>query len=191
MKKNYCIDCEKAGIKKEITRRAKRCGSCANKGLNNPGFGSDKLIGRIHTNPNCQCTFCKGKRGELEGSNNPNFNNKWTLEMKKKASLIKGGTGIPYEHAQYNQDIFSPELKEQIRIRDNFECQNCGMTEEEHLIVYGRMLNIHHIDYNKENYEKTNLITTCLPCNVRANYNRDYWKEYYNNKIKDNINGRT
>jgi len=31
--------------------------------------------------------------------------------------------------------------------------------------------------------KKDNLITTCNPCNTRANYNRNYWQEYYIGKI--------
>ena len=59
------------------------------------------------------------------------------------------------------------------------QCQNCGMTEEEHLIVKGRVLDIHHIDYNKQNCQKSNLITACQVCNIRANFNRDYWYAYF------------
>jgi 5-methylcytosine-specific restriction endonuclease McrA len=78
---------------------------------------------------------------------------------------------------------FTEELKESIRKRDNYECQNCGMTEEEHLIVIGYSLCVHHIDYNKHNCKEDNLITLCNGCNVRANYNRKYWQSYYTDKI--------
>jgi len=84
---------------------------------------------------------------------------------------------------------FNDTLRESIRKRDNYTCQNCGMTEEEHFIVYGRNLHIHHIDYNKDNCKEDNLITLCQGCNLRANYNREYWKEFYNKKIKEIQNG--
>jgi len=73
--------------------------------------------------------------------------------------------------------------KESIRKRDNYICQNCSMIEEEHLIVIGTNLHIHHIDYDKENCNENNLITLCNSCNVRANFNRDYWKNIFQNKI--------
>lgn len=57
------------------------------------------------------------------------------------------------------------------------------MTEEEHLIVTGRVLSIHHIDYNKENCSESNLITLCNQCHARTNYNRDYWQKHYDNSI--------
>ena len=82
---------------------------------------------------------------------------------------------------------FTKELKEEIRKRDDYTCQNCSMTEEEHLIVYGQVLIVHHIDYNKRNANKDNLISTCRPCNIRANYNRGYWKEFYQLKIGEKI----
>jgi len=82
----------------------------------------------------------------------------------------------------YSPD-FNIKLKEVIRKRDDYTCQNCGMTEEEYLIVYGVNLSIHHIDYNKQNCKEENLITLCNQCNIRANFNRDYWKDLYQNKI--------
>ena len=66
-------------------------------------------------------------------------------------------------------------LKDRIRVRDNFICQLCGVPELE----CKQRLDIHHIDYNKKNNKKDNLITLCLWCNIRANYNRDYWKDFY------------
>jgi hypothetical protein len=74
---------------------------------------------------------------------------------------------------------FTSKLKYQIRTRDNFECQNCNMTEKKYLSVYGRVLEIHHIDYNKNHHQPENLISLCKQCNVRANYNRNIWKEKF------------
>lgn len=105
---------------------------------------------------------------------------------------------IPENHPCYVNGLgnepypieFNQELKEKIRKRDNYTCQKCNITEEEHLIVYGIKLSIHHIDYDKQNCNDNNLITLCKQCNIRANYNRDYWKEYYQRKkekIKDEL----
>ena len=107
----------------------------------------------------------------------------YTKEHIKNMSLAKGGTGIPYENSNYPQE-FTPELKLKIRKRDNYKCQNCGMTEEEHIILYSRVLEIHHIDYDKENCKENNLITTCKQCNIRVNYNRDYWTKYFKNLME-------
>ena len=71
--------------------------------------------------------------------------------------------------------VFNNRLKNKIRKRQNYTCQNCKISENK----YGQKLSIHHIDYNKENCAEINLITVCNLCNVKANYNRDYWFAYY------------
>ena len=82
--------------------------------------------------------------------------------------IVSGINKLPYPFE------WDEELKEQIRKRDNYTCQNCGMTEEEHLIAIGRALIVHHINYDKKNCKKYNLISLCNQCNVRANYNQKY-----------------
>lgn len=74
---------------------------------------------------------------------------------------------------------FNDRLKEEINKRDNYICQICKITEEEHLIVYGQPLCIHHIDYNKLNSKENNLIALCHSCHTRTNFNRDYWIIYF------------
>jgi hypothetical protein len=71
-----------------------------------------------------------------------------------------------------------------IRKRDNYQCQNCGITEEEHIIVFGIALSIHHIDYDKTNCCEENLITVCHACNMRANHFRSYWRTHYSEFLK-------
>ena len=53
------------------------------------------------------------------------------------------------------------------------ECQNpdCWNTS--------KRLSRHHIDYNKKNCYLWNIITVCFSCNSRANYNRSFWTEFY------------
>jgi hypothetical protein len=116
-------------------------------------------------NGNGNCTTCAGKlRGPLfAGENNPQW--------------IDGRSYFPYPQ-EFNQD-----LKDKIRKRDDYICRNCGITEEEYLIIYGRNLDIHHIDYNKFNCVDANLITLCTSCNIRANFNRSYWLSFFQNKI--------
>ena len=80
--------------------------------------------------------------------------------------------GISFE--PYNFD-FNKELKELIRQRDNYQCQLCGMPECENI----RKLDIHHIDYDKENCSPDNLITLCRKCNSKVNFNRNYWTNYF------------
>lgn len=85
--------------------------------------------------------------------------------------------GISNEPYSFN---FNEELKELIRRRDKYKCQLCGMPECENI----KKLCIHHIDYNKKNYSPDNLIALCGKCNPKVNFKRDYWRKYFQDKIK-------
>lgn len=81
----------------------------------------------------------------------------------------KGGlSSQPYPLA------FSPRLKRKIRQRDKDACRNCGATER---------LSVHHIDYVKDNLDECNLITLCVSCNSKANYDRPTWQAFYSEKM--------
>lgn len=74
---------------------------------------------------------------------------------------------------------FNDFLKEEIKKRDDYKCQMCGLQEEEHILIYNQCLSIHHIDYRKINCEHSNLIALCHQCHGRTNYNREYWQDYF------------
>lgn len=65
---------------------------------------------------------------------------------------------------------WNADKKEAVRNRDNRECQDCGMSEETHLDVYGQRHDIHHItparafDDPEERNAMSNLITLCARC---------------------------
>lgn len=70
-------------------------------------------------------------------------------------------------------------LKRSIRERDNYICQICSQ--------YGNV--VHHIDYNKLNCNPDNLITLCHCCHLKTNYNRDYYKSIFGNKLSETSRG--
>jgi len=70
------------------------------------------------------------------------------------------------------------EYKEDIRKRDDCKCKNPDCN----YISTNKVLDIHHIDYNRKNCAPDNLITLCRSCNTKANYKREYWQEYYQEK---------
>ena len=76
---------------------------------------------------------------------------------------------------------WTTQLKESIRIRDEHICQICGKTTKQN----GRKLDIHHIDYTKENLDIENLISLCHSCHTKTNYNREIYIEFF--KILSNI----
>lgn len=77
---------------------------------------------------------------------------------------------------------FNPQLKESIRTRDGHRCQKCGLPEVAE--VNGWRLPIHHIDGDKDNNSRNNLITLCLRCNIKVNTNRKKWTRYFQNKLE-------
>jgi len=196
MKKKYCLDC-----KTELgDYRSIRCPNCNFKfrhGNKKRFFCED--CGKELSRPdakrciNCYIIWLKENYKNFnfpsnKGINNGFFSKHHTDEVKKILSELNKGENHPNWQGGISFEPYSPlwteELKIKIRQRDNCECQNCNMTQEEHFIVAGCDLNVHHIDYDKKNCNEENLITTCLWCNCRANSNRNYWQDFYNNKIE-------
>ena len=188
--KRYCIEKE---CNNQVYCKGTRCKKCSSKkhsekmrGKNNPNFGNPlNMKGKNHPRfkdgkylkkkicINCgkkihpdaeRCSSCK-QLGKL----NHNF--------------IDGRSYFPYPLE------FNNKLKFKIRKRDNFECQKCGIIEEEHLKLKNKALDVHHINYDKQNCKEDNLITLCNNCNNKVNRNKKYWKNYFQKRIKELIYG--
>jgi len=108
-------------------------------------------------------SFNPSYRVDFSGENNPNWRG-----------------GISQKEYPWN---FNVKLKERIRKRDNFTCQLCGCPEKESK----RKLDIHHIDYNKENLSETNLVTLCRSCNSKVNWGRKEWELYFQKEVLPNV----
>lgn len=97
---------------------------------------------------------------------------------RKKSEAQKGEKGSNWQGGIsfiiYPQD-WTDDLKESIRKRDNYTCQECGIHKDE--INY--KLHIHHIDYDKYNLNPINLISLCRNCHMKTNYNREKWLIYF------------
>jgi hypothetical protein len=106
------------------------------------------------------------------GKNNGMFGKGYLLKREKNGRWLGGMSKEPYPFE------FDSELKEKIRQRDHYRCQICGKTQEEN----HRALDVHHIDYDKDNIKLENLISLCPKCHCRTNNNRNYWKEYFKSK---------
>ena len=164
----HCPDC---GVLLK-DRRSKFCKKHGQKGKR----GSNYVDGRTINKKCIDCGIPISRKGD-----NKRCRDCYALSITgENAPNWKNGLGnLPYPME------FNDRLKKEIRERDNYICMGCEITEEEHIIVYGQCLSIHHIDYIKTNLDKRNLITLCHACNARANYNRDIWKEHYDKKICD------
>ena len=88
----------------------------------------------------------------------------------KRSNNWKGGiSNQPYPFD------FTKALKKLIRKRDNYKCQLCGCPQTE---CY-HSLDVHHIDYDKENLKPSNLISLCQPCHMKTNWKRDFWMKLF------------
>jgi len=67
---------------------------------------------------------------------------------------------VPFEVNKEYPTEFTTKLRNQIKQRDNFTCQECNKIESQ--LKY--KLHVHHIDYNKKNNKPENLITLCKSC---------------------------
>ena len=102
-----------------------------------------------------RCRKCYNLRQSVElcGSNN----NAW-----------RGGKSFEPYCADWTK-----EYKNYIKERDGYRCLNpycSGISER---------LNVHHIDYNKKNCKSNNLITLCVSCNAKANFDRRWHTKWY------------
>ena len=176
-----CLDCGKKISRKTVTNGKHRCPSCA-------------TLNAFKENPKLIINISKKALKRLsKPENNGMFGKHHTEESKERMSetRIKEGTAKGENNSNWQGGIwdnpypteFNDKLKESIRERDSHKCQNCNMTEEQHIKKINKKLPIHHIDYNKENLQQDNLITLCNKCNCLANYTRDYWFAYYKNII--------
>lgn len=105
-------------------------------------------------------TLTGRKRPEFIGDKHPN----WTGGDKK----------YPIE--------WKKTLRISIRERDKYTCQICSEKQSD------RAFDIHHIDYNKNNCNPNNLITLCLKCHRKTNFNREYYKKLFEEMIERIIN---
>lgn len=106
----------------------------------------------------------KGKKMSLENR---------IKRSKDNCNFWKGGKSF-----ELYSDDWTELLKESIRERDKYICKECGLHQDE-LIGRLKKLDVHHIDYNKDNCNQDNLITLCRKCHIKTNFDREKWIEYF------------
>lgn len=132
---------------------------------------------------------CRSCNAKYQNRNGGFFKGKFHSEnTKNKLRQYTGSlasnwqNGISFE--PYSIE-FNNQLKEQIRKRDHYRCQQCFKHQDELYYPNGQKysLFIHHIDYNKQNCNSNNLISLCANCHCQTNFKRKDWTNYFNTKL--------
>lgn len=109
----------------------------------------------------------RAHRAALRAANTP--------EVRAKKSAAKQGPKHPRWLGGISREPYgwewNAELREEVRRRDGYQCQLCGVSQEE----CAKALAVHHIDYCKKNSDPVNLVTLCRRCHSRTNTNRPRW----------------
>ena len=130
------------------------------KGNNNPNWQGGKIKRKcIFCNKEFFVIFSLIKKGWAK------FCSRKCKELWQSKNIIgenhpnwKGGASFePYPLG------WTKTFKEQIRYRDKYKCQKCGIPEVE----YGKRLDVHHRDFNKNNLDLNNLISLCKSCHMK------------------------
>jgi hypothetical protein len=117
----------------------------------------------------------KAKKGKPSGSKGKH----WKIKDTSKMSEAKKGEKNPNYQGGKKFKIYPEkfwELRQAIRTRDHYTCQVCGKYPA---------FDVHHIDYNKKNCEPENLITLCRSCHSKTQFHKEYWKNYFLQKINE------
>jgi len=93
---------------------------------------------------------------------------KGALDARKAVSetmkkIISEKRGIVCSDRQYGWD-WTETLRRAVRERDNYTCQVCG----KEFAPNGKQPHVHHIDYDKEDNNPSNLITLCIGCHMKT-----------------------
>ena len=88
--------------------------------------------------------------------------------VKELNPAWNGGTSF----LPYTLD-WTQTLRRSIRERDKYQCKMCGIPQGD------RVLDIHHIDYSKDNCSPNNLVSLCRKCHMKTNHNRENWIKFF------------
>lgn len=138
---------------------------------------------------------CYGRKHSLQTREKISKGNKgksFSLMSRQKLSLSKKGKYCGSEASNWKGGIsklpycyiWSSDFKEEIKGRDNYKCQNPYCLKKYDL------LGVHHINYNKQDCSTENLITLCVSCNSKANFDRNWHESFYREILRRNIENR-
>jgi len=116
----------------------------------------------------CKCDC--GNEKIVTGSNLQSGSMKSCGCLRRESISKRNKENIGKKHPCYTDGKWTKEiykLKEKIRKRDNYICQECNLTQKQSLIKYNEILSVHHIDGNDTNNNSNNMITLCRGCHIK------------------------
>lgn len=159
--------------------------SCSQTGENNTAKSTETRLKMSLSKTGSKNPYFGKKRPEhsikMSGENHPMWGKHHTKESREKISMkITKLFENPENHPNWLGGVSDnpycsgwKQLAQELKECDDNECQNplCrGISNN---------MTSHHIDYDKKNCKPINVITLCISCNARANFNRDFWQEFY------------
>ncbi len=140
-----------------------------------------RKIGKAHKGKFVSLETRRKQSKATSGKKHYFFGKHHTPERIKKTSgenchMWKGGISFEPYGLEFNR-----ELREQIKARDGYRCQECFKHESELFTKTGkpRKLACHHCDYDKNNNSPENLLSLCIPCHSKTNFKRKHWTKYF------------
>lgn len=129
----------------------------------------------------CCSNKCAGKlqSERVKGQKHP----MWGKTGSESPSWIDGRS-----YFRYPREFFKIRDSRDIHRRDGYCCQLCGLPEIEE--IGGNHLSIHHIDGNRYNNNFSNLITLCVVCNGKVDFNKKKWEKYFQKRIEMGVKER-
>ena len=168
--------------KEHATKTGFKKGHKINTGRKTPNRKSPPQFTKEHINNTSEAVCKRHNNGEKIGFQKGETS--WNKDLKGYRAGDKNNFWIDGRTALNNPypDDWTDTLKESIRQRDNYICQECG-THQDELKGWNKKLDIHHIDYDKKNCNPDNLIALCRKCHIKTNFNREYWFNYFKIKL--------
>jgi hypothetical protein len=138
----------------------------------NPPIGEkNSFFGRKHSDKT-KLHLSQSKKGKWSYNQEQYEKSKERSPKKERHPNWRGGSSYePYGPG------FDRKFKKQIKESYNWSCQLCNVATD--------ILDIHHIDYNKNNNSRDNLIPLCKVCHGKTNFDRESWIPLLKQKIKE------
>ena len=147
------------------------CKSCKKKFTKNPRENVEQWNNRLFCSRLCYYEEMKNGFHPFRGEHH-------TEETKNKIREKLSGEKSHFWQGGIWKDPYpgnwTDTLRDLIRKRDNYTCQECGGHQDDSS-GWNKVLDVHHIDYDKGNLDPKNLISLCRSCHAKTNYNRDDW----------------